>query len=227
MIRVENRPTGEVLPWGIWVPNGSPVLPERRLLVPEPAIKFDKLTPTQMGEAHGKIAERPPAEIVDRLRGLRFLPDMGLYQSDENFVISGREYASAYAENIGIWLSKRGATEQDLERFNQTSLTEPQQLHAYINGMERVSYEHSRFIYPEGYVLGFAVGVTRDFGLPINLIRVPDNDLDYNAFLAGLSGADVPKYSSAMWSGISERLGFQLGVDIHEIVEAESSPQAA
>lgn len=221
MIGIENRPTGEVLPWGIWVPNGSPVLPERRLLVPEPAIKFDKLTPAQMGEAHGRIAERPPFEIVDRLRGLRFFPDMGLYQRDKKLAIEGQEYASAYAQNIGIWLNKRGAADEDVDRFNQVLLGEAEQLIAYIHGMERISNGHNRFYYPEGYALGFAVGVAKDFNLPVSFTGVPTNTYEYNAFLDGLAGVEVPRDFGSLAGRIPQLRAFQLGNRIHEIVEAE------
>lgn len=223
---IEARAYGQFVPGvpEIWMPDTNPILPERRLLVPEPSVKFDKLTPAQMGEAHGRIAERPPFEIVDRLRGLRFHADMGIYERDEKFVISGREYSSAYAENIGIWLSKRGAADQDLERLSQASLAEPKQLQAYINGMERVSYEYNIFKYPEGYGLGFTVGVARDFGfIPTD---VPANLGDYYLFLSGLSGREKEPTNTNPKDLEPKSSIFQLGKRIHEIVEADPLPQA-
>lgn len=211
----------------VWMPDTTPILPERRLLVPEPAIKFDKLTPAQMGEAHGRIAERPPIEMVHRLHGLSFDSNTGLFLRSEKFASDGIDYIRGYSESITKWLLERGASKKDLADYNPAVLYDRTHLAGYIAGMDRVPYGEDHLTYPDGYVLGFAVGVTRDFGLPVNLTDVPENDSSYDAFLAGLSGAKVPKYSSAMWSSASERLGFKLGVDINEIAEIEPSPQAA
>lgn len=219
----ERRAYGQFVPGipEVWMPDTTPILPERRLLVPEPEVRFDKLTPAQMGEVHGRIAERPPVDIVDRLRGLRFYSNLGLYQRDKKLAIEGQEYASAYAQNIGIWLNKRGATGEDVDRFNQVSLGEVEQLIAYIHGMERVSHGHNRFYYPEGYALGFAVGIAKDFNLPVSFTGVPTNSYEYDAFLGGLSGDKIPREFGSLAGRIPQLKSFQLGNRIHEIVEAE------
>ncbi len=219
----ERRAYGQFVPGipEVWMPDTTPIPPERRLLVPEPEVRFDKLTPEQMGSVHGRIAERPPVSVLHRLNSLRFDPDTKLYLRDKKLVIEGKEYAEAYAENIRKWLSDRGATDQDLMRFNPGLLIDPVNLSAYINGMERVNHGQNRFIFPDGYPLGFAVGITKDFNLPVSFTGVPTNSYEYNAFMDGLAGVEIPRELGSLAGRIPELRSFQLGNRIHEIVEAE------
>ncbi len=231
-------------------------LPERRLLVPEPTVKFDKLTPAQMGEVHGRIAEMPPIAVLQRLiahdtwdnpkldflgfkHGMEPNPDSNFSSMGTDRSQEGKDYAVGYTTGIREYMEKHGVIAGDLDELNLNLLEKADQMDAFIDGFERVPYIGKEIIQeglrdftrttpnPEGYRLGFAVGITRDFGLPISFTGVPGNDVEYNAFLGGLSGDKIPAwYGSNMGSG--ELLqSFWLGNRIHEIVEAEPLPQVA
>ena len=229
-------------------------LPERRLLVPEPTVKFDKLTPAQMGEVHGRIAEMPPIAVLQRLiahdtwdnpkldflgfkHGMEPNPDSNFSSMGTDRSQEGKDYAVGYTTGIREYMEKHGVIAGDLDELNLNLLEKADQMDAFIDGFERVPYigreimreslrDFTRTIpNPEGYRLGFAVGITRDFGLPISFTGIPGNDVEYNAFLVGMAGTQVPKYSSLLYSTLGEIRAFQLGNQIHEIAEAEPLPQ--
>lgn len=244
----------------VWMPDTAPVLPERRLLVPEPAVKFDKLTPSVMGLRHGQIAERPPIAILQRViayksyeygisltflakkHGMKPNPEyatgLAVVTPGLEMAIQGKEYAVAYPKGIREYMERHGAKPQDLEQFNPETLVNADQMDAFIDGFERVPYvgpesmkESSDFRRsgnaPEGYALGFAVGITRDFGLPIDFTGVPYTERQYDAFIDGLSGVEVPREYGSLAGHIFELRAFQLGNKVHEIAQAEPLTKAA
>lgn len=254
-IETEFRPDAKVIPvldTGLEV--DSRVLPSRRL--EQQPVKFDPLSPSEMGVAHGRIAEMPPVAILQRMIGhdtwedhsLFFLgikhnmdhdPNFGFSSMGLDISLQGKAYAETYTKGLRAYMQEHGVKPEDLKAFNPDLLTNAGQMDAFLDGFERVPYTGAEIMReglrnfvrtapnPVGYRLGFAVGVSRDFDLPISFTGVPKNDPEYNAFLEGLSGVKIPREFGSLAGRIPELRSFQLGNRIHEIVDAEPLSQAA